>query len=181
MSNTETRAVVVFFGLVFVTGFALAIRPRPEEKVVAVAVSQEAKATSEITAPVVKDAAVALPPPATLPPSEAPAKPITKPERSLAASVSRSQDGLRIANGDLFDWSAVRVSINPTFLSYGYTITVRTVKAGDSVFIPFNEFADGDHNRFSSKRTKLGEVRITATIAGEHGGALFEPKSSVSD
>lgn len=86
--------------------------------------------------------------------------------------------GLTIFNNSETDWKDCTVFINNGLLDSGYHTKVRLIAAGDSVFVPYSEFANNEGERFSIYELKIKGVRLHAYINGKLIGKELNPNSS---
>jgi hypothetical protein len=86
----------------------------------------------------------------------------------LRAEVTVSEESLVITNKDGFDWSNVKVTLNPKIMGSGYSCHVACVPHGKTVHIPFHDLTKGDGTRFNIYATRPKTVDIEADTPYGH-------------
>jgi hypothetical protein len=81
---------------------------------------------------------------------------------SLNASVSFTGTQFVIANRDSFDWTDVRLEINPGVLTSGYSLTADRIVAGETYAVGAMQFAKGDGTRFDPFAMKPLQLSVSA-------------------
>lgn len=80
----------------------------------------------------------------------------------LNASVSFLQGEFIIANRDSFEWTNVKLEVNPGILSGGYTLRTDRLAAGETYSVGAMRFATSDGERFNPLTHKAQKFSIVA-------------------
>jgi hypothetical protein len=98
----------------------------------------------------------------------------TKKEYSIVdlhANVSFTERHFIITNLDNFDWTNVKLEINPYTLSSGYTVHADVIKAGTTYTVGAMQFADSTGERFNPFTHKPQNISIWCDTPGGKSGS----------
>ena len=97
-------------------------------------------------------------------------KPKHEEEIFLNATVEFDGKQFIIQNKDIYDWSNVKIDINPKLLSSGYSYNVPFAMAAGQIYtVGAMQFTKSDGERFNPFTHKPKKVGISGTIQGKRG------------
>lgn len=74
-----------------------------------------------------------------------------------------------IDNKDPFDWTDVKLEINPGLVSGGYALDVERMKAGETYTVGALQFANSDGERFNPFTHKPQKFTVSCNTPGGRG------------